>query len=670
MSNPSATPPAEAGEDALARPVDTLAGVGPKRAQVLARLGIRAIGDLQYNLPSEYRDWRRCAPIESLAEGMEATVSGEVVSSRNIRMRGRMSMAEVVVSDGTGEVKATFFGRGFLARALQPGKRLVMTGTVGTYKGLALKNPEYEILDDSDETGLNTGRIVPVYPLTEDLSQRLLRRLIADALAALPEDAPDPLPEETRARYNFPPFRDALNAVHFPEEDGAWDIARDRFVYEEFLRIQQRVGVARRKRREEEHGCAHTVDGQALAAYRDALPFPLTAAQTRVVGEILGDMASTVPMARLLQGDVGSGKTAVAMHAIAAAADGGFQAALMAPTELLAEQHLQLAKQWLAPCGLKCVLLTGATVGAKALRRDIKHGFADLVVGTHALFQEATAFKNLGLVIVDEQHRFGVGQREALRAKGTRPDLLHMTATPIPRSLVLTAYGAMDLSVIDELPPGRTPVRTERMGESDLPELYAYIHRQAQKGLQTYYVCPLVESSETLTLNDVISTANDLADGPLKGLRLGLVHGRLRPQEKEAVMNAFASGTLDVLVATSVIEVGINVPTATTMVIEDAGQFGMTQLHQLRGRVGRGDEASRCFLLGAPSTTDGVRRLEVLCGTNDGFAIAEEDLRLRGPGEVFGNRQTGFDGFRIANPIQDAEWLERATQDANTEHGA
>jgi ATP-dependent DNA helicase RecG len=623
------------------------------------------VEELLRYFPRAYSDRRSMTRIADLAEGNVVTVEGPVVKSRHIRLRGRMSIAEITVGDGSGELKATFFGRGFLARAFPEGTRVVLSGTVSQYQGLAIKNPEYEILSsDAREDRLNTGRIVPIYPLAEGVTQRYLRRWIRAALDAVSGDLVDPIPEALRGERGLPPLSDALRAIHFPQSAEEADMARRRAIYEELLAIQLKVLKARARRRAESKRSRHVVDGPTLNEFARSLPFALTRAQQRAVKEVLGDLESPWPMARLVQGDVGCGKTVVAVHAIAAARDGGLQSAVMAPTEILAEQHHRTMKEWLDPLGIRVALLTGSTKDAATLRGSISKGEVDLIIGTHALIQEATGFQRLGLVIVDEQHRFGVAQRLALTRKGAMPDILHMTATPIPRSLALTVYGAMDLTLIGELPPSRKPVSTRRVTPSKEMSVYRHIKKSTGQGFQAYVVCPLVEESETKSLRAATVHFEELAAGPLAGLRVGLLHGRMPGPSKDEIMNRFKAGDIQVLLSTTVIEVGVDVPNATTMVIEDAGQFGLTQLHQLRGRVGRGPGESRCYLLGKTKTSEGKKRLEVLCKTNDGFVIAEEDLKIRGSGEVYGWKQSGLGDLHTADLTRDARLLALAREDA------
>ncbi len=649
-------------------PVESLPEIGPKRAALLANLGIATVGDLLFHFPRAYEDRTKLRHIADVEEGEQAIIEAEVVSARNVRLRGRMSMALVTLRDGTGEMTATFFGRGFLAGTVfQPGVRALFTGVGGNYKGPALKNPEYEVLSGDAEDRLHVGRVVPIYRLTEKVTQRMLRRWVRIALDSVTGAIPDALPPKLRRKHKFPKAAEALETAHFPESVEAGRAARTRFAYEELLAIQLAVLGERAARHKLGVGCVHTINGSALKALGKALPFTLTDAQERAISDILADMAAHRPMMRLLQGDVGCGKTVVALHAIAAAADGGYQTALMAPTEILAEQHTLHLREMLRPLGLEVARLTGSTAAPTRARKHIARGGAHVVVGTHALFQSKTAFKNLGLVIIDEQHRFGVLQRQALMDKGVQPDVLQMTATPIPRTLAITVYGGMDLSIIDTLPPGRQPVKTRRVPDGKVEDMYAYIAREAAEGRQTYIICPLVEeSARRAELTSVVSHYEELSAGPLAGVRTALLHGRLDPDEKDIIMHRFKAGDIDVLFSTTVIEVGIDVPTATIMVIEDAGQFGLTQLHQLRGRVGRGADQSHCLLLGKPKTQDGRRRLDAMCKYQSGFDVAEIDLELRGPGEFYGVRQAGLSDLRVADLIRDARLLDQARRDAQT----
>ncbi len=647
-------------------PIENLPGIGPKSSALLANLGITVVRDLLFHFPRSYEDRRRITPIAEAAaiKGETVTIQGRVVKTRTVRLRRKLSLAVVDIEDDSGSIKATWFGRGFLARTFVRGARGVFTGKVGEYKGPALKNPEYEMFSGDERDNLHTGRVVPIYPLTQKITQRSLRQWIAAALDFVEEPFEESLPAYLLEKYSFPHIDSALRTVHFPAELEDARSARARFAYEELLAIQLGIARSRRHRRHDERGCVHITDGPRLEKLPRRLPFELTTAQERAVEEILRDMESERPMYRLLQGDVGCGKTIVALYAIASALDGGYQAAIMAPTEILAEQHFMWLRDWVGPLDIRAELLTGSTSGSSAVRRAIAGRGVDLVVGTHALLTEGTTFDNLGLVIIDEQHRFGVVQRSVLAKKGLNPDILQMTATPIPRTLAITVYGGMDLTLIDELPPGRLPVKTRRVPESKIEDLYRYILEQAHRGYQTYFVCPLVEKSDKKDLAAVTTHFDDLSHSVFSELRTALLHGRMAAHEKESAMRAFKQGELDVLFSTSVIEVGIDAPHATTMVIEDAAQFGLTQLHQLRGRVGRGSRQSHCFLLGKAKTKDGKRRLDALCAGSGGFDIAEADLELRGPGEFYGVKQAGLTDLKVADLVRDVRLIESARRDA------
>lgn len=614
-------------------------------AERLERLGILTLDDFLHHFPRDYDDRSQFTAIGDVSEEDTVTVLGTVLSSRLIRMRGRANMAVIEIEDESGRIKASWFGRGFLANSFSEGKRVVLSGEVGKYKGLCLKNPEYEVLTGDQDDQLNTGRIVPIYRLTDKVSQRMMRKWVATALDLIDDG------QEYRI-------------VHFPESLEDARTARDRFVYQELFALQLRILEEKQARIAAGDGIAHVTDGEVLKRLRAALPFSLTSGQAAAVSEILEDMGHAYPMRRLLQGDVGCGKTLVACHAMAAALDGGYQVACMVPTEVLAEQHFRSLTETFSTLGVHIALLTGNTEGADGVRHGIASGEAQIVVGTHALIQDSVSFQNLGLVVVDEQHRFGVMQRQSLTGKGRKPDVIQMTATPIPRTLAITAYGGCDLSLIDELPPGRLPIKTSYVTPGKVPGMYAYICEQAREGFQSYVVCPLVEESETRDIRNVVDHFEDLSAGPFSELNTAMVHGRMKSEEKDAALKAFVRGDIDVLFSTSVIEVGIDNPNATTIVIEDAGNFGLTQLHQLRGRVGRGSEQSHCFLVGKPKTKEGKRRIEALCATTDGFVIAEEDLKLRGTGEFYGTRQSGESDLRVADLVRDVRILDRARQDA------
>lgn len=649
---------------ALTSPVECLDGIRPSYAERLGNLGIVTIRDLLYHFPRDYDDRRTIAPIASAVEGERITVQGTITKSRMVRMRGRANLAVIEVQDDTGTIQASWFGRGFLAKSLQPDKTILLNGSVGKYNGLCLKNPEYELLSGDEEDRLHTGRIVPIYKLTEKVSQRVLRKWIATAVDRLGDVLPEDLPESLKVAHGYPNAREAIRQVHFPEDMDKALQARNRFVYEELFALQLKILADRQATIDAEAGIRHTIDGKTLHAFCASVPYALTGGQSSAVDDLLADMASSRPMRRLLQGDVGCGKTLVACFAMAAAVDGGFQVACMVPTEVLAEQHYKTLKAYLEPLRIAVALLTGASEGGDGVRRALARGDIHVVVGTHALIQESVQFDKLGLVVIDEQHRFGVMQREQLLRKGSLPDVVQMTATPIPRTLAITIYGGCDLSLIDELPPGRLPIKTSYITPAKIPGMYDYVCREADAGRQTYIVCPLVEESETRAVKNVTDHYEELAMGPLGRLSTALLHGRMKSEEKEAIITAFARGDIQVLVSTSVIEVGIDCPNATTIIIEDASNFGLTQLHQLRGRVGRGAIQSHCFLVGKPKTPEGKRRIEVLCETTDGFVIAEEDLKLRGAGELYGFRQSGASDLRVSDLVRDVRLVEQARKDA------
>ncbi|MDR7478092.1 MAG: ATP-dependent DNA helicase RecG, partial [Armatimonadota bacterium] len=530
---------------------------------------------------------------------------------------------------------------------------------------IEVESPEFERASEEDGT-LHTGRVVPVHPATEQLSPRLVRRAVHAALEAFAQRVPELLPEDVRARYGLLPVREALWRVHFPDTVEEGDRARRTLAFAEFLELELALLLRRRAVAAATKPHRYREDGGLLEAFLDTLPFQLTGAQRRAIEQIRRELYSPHPMNRLLQGDVGSGKTVVAAAAVVVCAGGGHQAAVMAPTEILAEQHYLTFRRFLEPVGVRVVLLTGGMRRSEreAVLAEVARGEADLVVGTHALLQEDVVFDRLALVVVDEQHKFGVAQRAALRAKGHEPDVLVMTATPIPRTLALTLYGDLDVSVLDELPPGRHPVRTYHRFPDRRDRVYEFVRQQVQAGRQAYVVCPLVEESERVDASAAVELYERMRTQVFPDLRVGLLHGRMPVAEKDAVMEAFRRGEIQVLVATPVIEVGVDVPNATVMVVEDADRFGLAQLHQLRGRVGRSSHRSYCILISALPTDEARRRIDALVDTNDGFRIAQVDLELRGPGEFFGTRQHGLPEFRVADPIGDVALLERAREAA------
>jgi ATP-dependent DNA helicase RecG len=648
-------------------PVTKLASLGPKRAAVLRGLGVATVEDLLWHTPRDWQDRSRLRSIAELAEGELATVQGRVLSSVNFRTRSRLTITEVAVQDASGTLSAVYFNQPFQQRRFKQGELVVLSGKVER-KGprrLQLQNPEAEVLPEGGEEALvHTGRIVPLYSLAKELSQRVFRSAVWQALPSLAA-LQDPLPAGMRQRLRLGPLAEALRTLHFPAEPGQVEPARQRLALEELLLLS--LALAEKKRLEQENLAPVLRGGGLPARLMAALPFALTPAQQRVWGQLGSDLALDKPMRRLVQGDVGSGKTVLAALALAAAVGDGWQGALMAPTEILAEQHLRSLRKIFEPLGVEVLSLTQAQKG-KGRREVLSHlasGQPLVAVGTQALIQQGVEFGRLGLVVVDEQHRFGVRQRLTLSKKAkVEPHTLVMTATPIPRTLAMTAYGDLDVSVVDGMPPGRSPVLTRWVGTKQREMVWEAVRAQVAEGRQAYVVVPLVDESDKAEWQAATTLVEELRFGALAGLRVELLHGRMKPEEKEAVMAAFGANQAQVLCATTVVEVGVDVPNATVMVIEDADRFGLAQLHQLRGRVGRGHAQSYCFLIGDPKTEEGRKRLEVMATTSDGFVIAEEDLRLRGPGEVLGTRQSGMPELRQADLLKDADLLLRARQEA------
>ncbi|MBI4466174.1 MAG: ATP-dependent DNA helicase RecG [Acidobacteria bacterium] len=669
-------------------PLSALAGVGPRRAQELKQRGIESVEDLLYTLPFRYEDRIHFTPIGELRPGRVACVEAEVLTAGPVRLRRQQSF-HLAAADPSGILYAKwFYGYGkkyygdYLARTFRPGQRVVLYGKVeeDPYRPgqLQILQPQHEILSSGREPADSTesGRIVPIYEAAGPITSRLFRRLIYDALGRLGPTLPDPLPPGLLPRYGFPDRRTALAQAHFPEKDtdlGQLEAfrtpAQQRLIYEEFFFLQ--LGLAlRRQRARQAPGISFTLSDSIREAIKNILPFHPTAAQKRVLKEIADDMQKPTPMNRLLQGDVGSGKTIVAFEAAIIAMENGTQVALLAPTEILAVQHYLYACQRFARTRYRLGLLVSAMPEKekKQTREELAAGDLDLVVGTHALLEKQILFHHLGLAIVDEQHRFGVMQRLELIRKGrtaaAHPHVLVMTATPIPRTLALTLYSDLEMSGLDELPPGRSPIETRWVKEEAAAGVWDFICKQVAAGRQAYIVYPVIEESKQ-ELKAATKEYERLSREVFHGLRVGLLHGRLSGEEKEAVMRAFNRSEIQVLVSTSVVEVGVDVPNATVMVIEHAERFGLAQLHQLRGRIGRGRHASTCILMTPAEVGEVAReRLETLTQTQDGFKIAELDLKLRGPGEFLGTRQHGFLNFRIANLLRDHELLVRAKEDA------
>ncbi|MBL3592902.1 MAG: ATP-dependent DNA helicase RecG [Synergistaceae bacterium] len=642
-----------------------LRGVGPARARLLERLSVRTVRDLLYLFPRRYEDRRTLTALDQLKPGTTASVVARVVTvERRSTRRPGLTLIRALITDGRGYGYALWFNRRGLENLLPPGTEASFYGTIETHGGkLQITNPEVEVLQEGESDSL--GRIIPVYPLTEGLSPLWLRRLIGTLLPQVLPSLEDTLPETIRDRLSLLPLPEAVEGLHYPRDGEHWRSCRRRIAFQELFVLQLGLALRRHQARKGNVAFPLVPKGPLSRALIESLPFPLTDAQRRVIDEIGADLVLTEPMNRLLQGDVGSGKTVVAALALVAAVDGGCQAAFMVPTEVLALQHHRRLSELLEPLGLEVVLIRGAMTARERQENllSLREGRGVIAVGTHALIEDPVLFRRLGLVVIDEQHRFGVLQRGALAAKGRAPHVLVMTATPIPRTLTVSIYGDLAVSVLDELPPGRRPVVTRRVPSRRRRDLLNFIGGEMGRGRQVYWVCPLVEESETL---DVASSQgrHDELTAVFPDRRVGLLHGQMASRDKEAVLLAFQRGEIDLLVSTTVIEVGVDVANATVMVIEDAHRFGLSQLHQLRGRVGRGGEESYCLLLSEGASAEGRKRLDALCSTQDGFRIAEIDLRLRGPGEVCGIRQHGLTDFRVADLLRDGKILGEARREA------
>ena len=644
----------------LDTPVTYLKGVGPARAAALRKLGVITAGDLLFHVPHRYEDASTVTPIKSLEPGMHGTVIGTVISKGVIPTRKGLRVFQAVLRDDTGMIEVSWPGQPFLDRSIAKGDVLLVAGTVRFFHGRQLQPREFINLGDAAHATAE-GRVLSVYPATEGLSFKVIRSIVDTHLDALLELVTEYLPADILAAAGVPGVRDALRMVHRPTSLAEANAGRSRLAFEELFFVQLLQQRTKDIARERRPGVRFVNKRELTTKLRQSLPFELTAAQVRAVREIVADMVSEHRMHRMLQGDVGSGKTIVALFAALVALENGYQAAIMAPTELLAEQHAGTIRTLLAPLGIEPGLVTGSLAARdrKAIAARLASGEPLIVVGTHALVQQGTEFGRLGFAAIDEQHRFGVEQRKALGTKGEAPDVLLMSATPIPRSLALTLYGDLDLSILDERPPGRQPITTALRKESGRARVLQFIERQLEAGRQGYVVYPVIQESEKTDLKAATTMYDALASGPFASRRLALLHGRVPSNERDEIMRRFRAGEIDLLVATTVIEVGIDVPNATVMLIEHPERFGLSQLHQLRGRVGRGAEESYCILLGdlAPESAE---RLAVFTQTEDGFEIARADLRLRGMGDLFGERQSGVATFRIADPLRDEVLNERA----------
>ncbi|MDP3730211.1 MAG: ATP-dependent DNA helicase RecG [Candidatus Omnitrophota bacterium] len=670
-------------------------GVGPKKSEYLAKIGLDTIEDILYYLPKRYEDRSSVTAIKDLKPGETGTIQGEIASLSSRAARSGAPIFQAVVADPTGYIRAVWFNQPYLRDMFKTGDKVILYGKVEIYDKLQMVQPEYEIIEDDEissgkmgqsppfcfakrsagivpifsrNNSLNIGRIVPVYALAAELTQRFLRSLTFKAIAEYVKFAVERLPTYIIARQKLVDIKFALRNIHFPLNFEILEKAYKRIVFEEFFILQLALAIRKKGHGPEKAAFGHSMTaGELSASFKKALPFELTEAQKKAAAEIERDMSKPKPMNRLLEGDVGSGKTVVAAHALVLAVQNGFQGVVMAPTEVLARQHFIYLSELLMPLGINVVLLIGG-MDAKTRERvysEIKDGRADIVVGTHAIIQAAVEFKNLGLAVIDEQHKFGVAQRAVLRRKGLNPHVLIMTATPIPRTLALTVYGDLDISTIKELPKGRKPIITYWVEEDKRLEMYGFIREELERGRQAYVVCSLISRESGVgNRESAIETFEKLKNEVFTGYEVGLLHGKMSTKEKDKVMKDFKKGKIDLLVSTVVIEVGIDIPNASVMLIENADRFGLSQLHQLRGRIGRGGYESYCILLADPRTDAAAERLKAIEETLDGFEIAETDMDLRGPGEIFGTMQHGLPEIKFGNLAKDFGIMETARKEA------
>lgn len=652
-------------------PIQYLKGIGPKRAKSFEARGVSTVEELAYYFPRRYEDRTNFAKISELKTGQVYTIKAQVLSGgqRNSWRRRALSITEAELEDDTGKISCVWFNQPYLKEYLKTGVSLILYGKVEEYGfKLQMNNPEFELIDEADDDSLNIGRIVPIYTLPKGFSQRSMRSLIKNTLDEFLPKINDALPFDIRSRNNLLNLAQSLLNIHFPQNPDLQKQAHRRLSFEEFFIFQLPL-VLRKLRRKEKKGISHIVSGKLIDDFIFKLPFKLTLAQQKVLEEIKADMAKPQAMQRLLQGDVGSGKTVIAALACLMAIQSGHQAAIMAPTEILARQHYekiisQLGEIVFTGQKLRLGLLVGKDKDKEKLYQEIKEGRINLVIGTHALLQEELVFKDLSFIVIDEQHKFGVGQRALLPKKGNNCDVLIMTATPIPRTLAITLYGDLDVSVINQLPPGRIPVKTIHFSQENRKKGYTVVKEELNYGRQGYIIYPVIEESYALDIAGAKKMFIELKDGEFKDFRLGLIHGRLKAKEQEEIMSKFKKRELDLLISTTILEVGIDIPNATCMIIESAERFGLSQLHQLRGRIGRGKLESTCILISSSQSQEAKARLAAMIASGDGFYIAEEDLKIRGPGEFFGNRQHGLAELKIANPLIQMQLLKIAREEA------
>lgn len=645
--------------ETLSKDVQYLKGVGPRRSSQLRRLGIETVFDLLWHVPRSYFNRGNLHEIGKLQDGENANIRGTVMGTEARRSRRGMSLFKALIRDDTGLITAVWFNQPHLDGKIKSGQDVFITGKVkASYGSFDIVVSEYEVLEGEDLD----FKVLPLYPLTDGINQKYMRKLTLAVLEEYLHFYPEILTTEIREQYGLCPIYAAFRSIHFPEDGPSYLQARKRLAFEELYLFQISLRQDKKQSMQPASCIVHRGKGGLMAQVERDLPFILTMAQRQALQEIFADMEADRPMNRLLQGDVGSGKTVVAALAMAKAVSSGYQAAIMAPTEILAEQHLQALRRFFRNTEVAISSLTGSTTAAerRGIMEGMKSGGANILVGTHALIADGVEFRSLGLVIIDEQHRFGVRQRALLGAKGKTPDVLVMSATPIPRTLALTAYGDLSLSVIDELPPDRKPIKTVHIKANERMRAYRFIGQEAGRGTQAYVVCPLVEESEKQDLQAAVSLYEELRHEILPELTVGLVHGRMKAAEKDYIMGQFKAGAIKVLVSTTVIEVGVDVPNASIMVIEHAERFGLSQLHQLRGRVGRGSQQSYCLLIADPRTEEARARIRAMERSNDGFLLAQEDMRLRGPGDFWGVRQHGLHLLKVADLLKDQRIIEMA----------
>lgn len=651
----------------LPKSIEFVKGVGSRYAKLLEKLNIYTIEDLLYYFPREYQDRSKLASIKHLKIGEVVTIKGEVIKITEERPRRGLKILKVNFSDGTDVLNGVWFNQPYLKKKFKKGKLFFLSGKLNEkswrFRKKEIYNPVFEEIDNNNT--IHTGRVVPIYALTNGITQKRLRQIVYNAIGDYACHLPDILPTALLEKYGFFDINKSIWGLHFPDSRKHYICARHRLAFEELFLLQLLI-LNRKKGILNKEGISHKSVENTISKFLSNLSFSLTEAQQRVWKEIKYDMERSVPMQRLLQGDVGAGKTIIAALALLKSMANGYQGVLMAPTEILAEQHYLKLSELMEETTFKVSLLVGSMNQSirKEILSDIAENRTDLIIGTHALFQEGIEYYKPGLVVIDEQHRFGVEQRFSLKEKGENPDLLVMTATPIPRTLALTVYGDLDLSVIDQLPPGRSPVITTWRNEQSRGKIYNFVKEKTMKGRQAYIVCPLIEPSEEVKAISAMEMFEDLSGDIFHDFNLGLLHSKISSEEKKEVMDKFRDGKIDILVSTTVVEVGVDVPNATIMIIENAERFGLAQLHQLRGRVGRGKYQSYCILIANPNTEEGRKRLSVMTDTTDGFKIAEEDLQIRGPGEFFGTKQSGMLDLKVANILKDHKLIKIARKEA------